>query len=68
VDIFRQLAAQSRHALTQSSIPPMASQLFAQASQISAQIPQSATWNDEPDNWKLADVWHISAQFIINRK
>jgi hypothetical protein len=42
VDIFRQLAAQSRQAFTQSSMSPIASQFFAQASQMSAQIPQSA--------------------------
>jgi hypothetical protein len=44
---LRQLIAHSRQLRTKSLIPPMASQLFAQASHISAQMLHIGLLNDE---------------------
>ncbi len=66
--IARQVSAHVLQASTHASIPPMRWQLSAQAAHTCAHTAHSAALNFELLNCKFADVWQISAQFIISRK
>jgi hypothetical protein len=54
--MFRQLSAQSRHAIAHSSISPIFSQLSAHASQMSQQTRQICSLNMELLNRKFDEV------------
>jgi hypothetical protein len=63
-----QLAAQRQQAETHSSIPPICSQLHAQASQISIHSARTCMSHRDAARTKFAVVRLISAQLISSRK
>jgi hypothetical protein len=66
--IALQFWAQDRHAFAHSSMPPICSQLLAQASQTSAQARHVLRCRADAPSMKFAEVWHISAQLSISLK